>query len=136
MFTLDLNWWAILLSALVYFIIGMTWYSPLLFGNIWMKLSGIKMDKNKKPNMTKPIIVAILSNLVLVFVLSNLNSLLGYASFMEGAWLGFFVWLGFVAPIAIEKILWEGKPVKLYLINVIYHLVGLLIAGGILSAWQ
>ncbi|NBC66602.1 MAG: DUF1761 family protein, partial [Bacteroidetes bacterium] len=34
----SLNWLSIIAATVVYFILGALWYSPVLFGNIWMKL--------------------------------------------------------------------------------------------------
>ena len=37
--------------------------------------------------------------------------------------LGFWSWVGFVAPTMLGVVLWEQKPIKLYLINALYWLV-------------
>ena len=45
------NYLAVLVAAIVSMVIGGLWYSPLLFGNVWMKLSGITqkdVEKAKK----------------------------------------------------------------------------------------
>jgi len=56
-------------------------------------------------------------------------------SALEGAMLGAVVWLGFVATILINPVLFEGKSWTLYLINSGYQLVCLLVAGVILTVW-
>jgi hypothetical protein len=53
---MEINYLAVLVAALVSMVIGGLWYSPLLFGNIWMKLSGITqkdVEKAKKQGMMK-----------------------------------------------------------------------------------
>ena len=48
---------------------------------------------------------------------------------------GFWVWLGFIATTMIGIVLWEIKPVKLYLLIVAYYLISLLVMGSILALW-
>ena len=46
--SVTVNYVAVVGAAVVSFIIGMLWYSPLLFGNAWMKAGGFsKKDINK-----------------------------------------------------------------------------------------
>ena len=45
-----LNWWAILVAAVAYFILGAVWYSKALFGTKWAQL--IKLDTNN-PELKK-----------------------------------------------------------------------------------
>jgi hypothetical protein len=49
---------------------------------------------------------------------------------------GFWIWLGFIATSQINSVIWDGRPVKLYLINVGYYLVSYLAMGSILAVWQ
>src|SRR4051812_5193680 len=46
----DINWLAVLVAALTYFILGAIWYSKALFAPKWAKLVGIQMNSeaNKK----------------------------------------------------------------------------------------
>ena len=54
--TVDVSWVAVIVVAIISFVIGMLWYSPLLFGKQWMKLSDIgdkKMKEMKKKGMER-----------------------------------------------------------------------------------
>ena len=49
--TVDINYLAVLIAALASYVLGALWYSPVLFGKLWMKLSKIdpkNMDAAKK----------------------------------------------------------------------------------------
>jgi hypothetical protein len=46
---------------------------------------------------------------------------------------GFWNWLGFVAPVTLGKVLWEGKPWKLWFLDSGNYLLTLLGMGVILS---
>ena len=128
----------ILISAIISMVLGSLWYSPILFGKQWIKLMGISkkdMGKNKNKGMAKSYIVLFISSLVTIYVLSMFTSLLGASTFSQGMMIGFWVWLGFFATTMLGSVLWEKKPFSLYTINVSYHLVNLLIIGGILAVW-
>lgn len=127
------NWVGILVAAVVAMIIGFIWYSPMLFGKRWMKLSGIsqanasKMMKNPL-NMVGMFIAVIISALVLqLFILhSAITTVTG------GIVLGFLVWIGFVATTNFGMAAMSGKPWSLYIIQNIHLLIGLMVMGAIL----
>jgi hypothetical protein len=138
MFGYDINFAAVAVSAVVAFVIGMLWYSPLLFGNVWMKLTGKKksdLEKAKKKGMGKTFAVSIVSLLIMAGVLKYFIDLANASTVLEGAQIGFHIWLGFVATVLINSVLWEGKPVKLYLLNIAHYFVVLLVLGSILAVW-
>jgi len=45
------NWLANLLSALIPLVIGAIWYNPKVFGNAWMKASGMTEEQIRSGNM-------------------------------------------------------------------------------------
>jgi len=120
---------AIVVSAVVGMVVGALWYSPLLFGKTWMKLMGLtksSMDKAKKKGMGKSYFTMFISLLVMAYALSlflNVDGLMG----------AFWIWLGFIATIMFGSVIWEGKPLKLYFINVFHWLAVILVMGTILS---
>jgi len=138
MLEVDVNQFAVLVAAIVGMGIGALWYSPLLFGEAWMKLSGkTKADMKKaKKAMTKTYLSGFAGMLVTSFVLAAFLNSLGASRAVEGAFVGFWLWLGFVATVMLGMILWENKPVKLYLINAVHYLVVLVVIGTILAVWS
>ena len=46
----DLNWLAVIVAALAYFVVGAAWYAPALFGTIWMNAGGMEMPEGQRPN--------------------------------------------------------------------------------------
>ena len=67
----------------------------------------------------------------LVFASTYLNT----SGISAGLQTGFWNWLGFVVPVTVGSVLWDGKPWKLWFINAGYYLVMLLIMGVILALW-
>jgi len=135
---MSVNYLAVFLAAVVSFVLGMLWYSPVLFGKQWMKLSGLgKKDigKAKKKKMTGIMLTAFIANLVMAWVFLYLLGMLGYSDVLSGIVLGFLVWIGFFATTMLGSVLWEGKPWGLYVINAGYQLVNLVVIGAVLGAF-
>ena len=133
------NLLAVLVSAIIGMVIGALWYSPLLFGKVWMNLSGFtdkKMQEMKKKGMAVPYILNFISTLILSYVLALFISASQAVTIMQGAIVGFFVWIGFMATLMLNSVLWEGKPVKLYILNIAYHLITVIIMSVILTVWK
>lgn len=136
------NYGAVALAAVANMALGFLWYGP-LFGKQWMALSGITragIDAQKaKGGMWKSYVLALIGSLLMAFVLwhailfsgAYLNVKGAYAGLMGGFW----NWLGFVAPVTVSMVLWEGKPWKLWILTNGYYLVSLLVMGIILARW-
>lgn len=132
------NWVAVLLAAILQMVLGFLWYSPMLFGNAWMKLAGMKpsdMEKHKSA-MPKSAVLGLLAAAVMSFVLAQVLGFMQVKALMDGFLAGFWMWLGFVATVMSGMVLWEAKPVKLYLLNAGYYLVALLVSSAVLVLWK
>lgn len=129
-----INLVAVVAAAVASFVIGMAWYSPMLFGNTWMKLSGVdpkKMKGDKKKMMMTSMLGGVVTALLTSYVLAHFVDYVGAVDAMGGAMVAFWAWLGFVATVQAGSFLWEGKPVKLFLLNTTHSLVALVVAGMI-----
>lgn len=136
--SVDINYLAVLVAGIASMALGAFWYSPLAFGKMWMALSGLteaSMNEAKKKGMTKLYTLAFIGSLVMSYVLAHFVDYAGATTVQEGLQTGFWVWLGFMATKALGTVLWENKPVKLYVLNTAYDLVSLLIMASILAVW-
>jgi hypothetical protein len=127
---------AIILAAAANMMIGMVWYSPLLFGNTWMKLMGLTIERIKQQSaqMNKTYMISFVGA---IFEAAILRLLIGYLPFTDvfrGMLLGFWLWLGMIAPVQLTEVLFGNKPVKLFFLNTGYQLVAILVMGGIIAA--
>lgn len=134
---IPVNYLAIFLAAVSNMVIGSIWYSPILFLNPWMKISGVKMGgKNPTPSY----IIAFITALIAAYVLSHfiyltskgMGTELTTISAMTTAFWG---WLGFVAPATAGMSIWEGKPWSYWAIVSGYWLASLVAMSAILSYW-
>ena len=63
------NFLGILLAALIPMVIGIIWYNPKVFGNAWMKASGMDAEKAKGANMPLILGLSFLFSFFLAFAL-------------------------------------------------------------------
>ncbi|MEK7579422.1 MAG: DUF1761 domain-containing protein [Patescibacteria group bacterium] len=134
-----INILAILVSAIVCSFLGYFWYSKKMFGDTWMRLSGLPMTPADpvvaKKVMMKGVLMTLIGWVLSAWVLANVIALMGTDSFGGGLEVGFFAWLGLVAPAQIGMVMWERKPWKYFWITSGYQLVGLLVTSVILALW-
>lgn len=133
-----INWLAVVIMTLAMYVIGMAWYSKPLFGNQWMKLSGIteaKMKKVSKAKMMQSMVGALFSAFVFVAVVAYFIQLAGAVTFGQGALIGFYAWLGFLATTMLNGVFWKNEPWALYFLGIAHYLVVLIIVGGVLAIW-
>jgi len=133
-----INLLAVLVAAVAAMVGGMIWYSPGVFGNIWMKLSGLSkadLAKQKKKGMAKSMIVGFIATLVTAYFLASVVSFVGGSGVTLGIVMGVFIWFGFVATASLDSVLWAGTPFKLWLLNNSHKLVSFVIMGAIIGVW-
>lgn len=132
-----INWIAVFVAALAYFMLGAIWYSKLLFAPKW--IAYLKIDIND-PNAKKGMGAMFGGSFLLMFIsslaiaiLANKIGLVG--SWMSGAKLGLLVGCCFNMAGTGINYLYEKKPFGLFLINGFYQVCGSVIAGIIICVW-
>ena len=136
MFTINI--WAIVIATIVSFLISAVWYSSFLFGNDWLtlvKISENEVNTMRAAGMWRSYSIHLLSTLITLFVLAFAMSMIGIHNATDGAFIGFFAWLGFIAPSGVLDYLWRKTPMRLILIDSVCVLLSLVISGAILAAW-
>ena len=134
MLFVDINLVGIVLGAISNMVIGAIWYSPMVFGKIWMNLAGItqKEIESGKKQMPKIYSMAFVGALITAYILAIFLDLVGAATIGEGLQIGLLVWLGFVATTTLSTVLFENKKTNLYLLNNGYNLLSILVMSVIL----
>jgi len=130
----EINYIAVLASALVYFGIGLIWYSPKRLGDIWLKLNYLKNDGNK--NTVMLLFMAFLSTLTASFILSYFIYLAKAFSLVAGLAVGIITSIAVVATTVGFSFVSEERQIKLYLVDTGYHLIGFMIMGSVLAVWH
>jgi uncharacterized membrane protein YkgB len=132
----QLNWLAILVAAIAFFVLGAIWYS-FLFRNSWIKLTAVKMDD---PNAKKGVAAMMISSFILIFIctvgIALFLAKVGPSSWMSGAKVGLVAGVCFCFTAISNSYLYEKRPTGLHFINGGYNIVGCIIAGIILAVWK
>ncbi|MCE2407189.1 MAG: DUF1761 domain-containing protein [Pseudomonadales bacterium] len=127
------NWWAIIVASLVSFVIGWPWYGP-LFGTAWLDALGKSADEIQPS--PKPFIISLVTTLITAFVMAVLIVALNINTWSDGALLGLFVGIGFIAASNISDAAFCGWSWKLVAIQSGYRVLYSVIMGVILGVWQ
>ena len=115
--------------------IGAGWYSPRLFGNVWMEEMGLDPEKSKEDSSKKPFILSFLSSLVLAVALSFLIGWSDHLSFGGGIWMGLVVGIGVGAMAMAPQYAFSQRSLKLYLIDSGHNLAVMVVMCALLGPW-
>jgi len=137
------NYLAILVAAIVIFILGGLWYSNILFARKWIALQGRTEEQMKaqaaSANMPLMYFSAFVCAFLIAWVMAHLIAHMAAVTEVtagHGALFGVICWLGFAAPTSYATALFSGKPRQLWLIDTTYNLVSFVLAGIILAVWR
>ena len=135
---IQINYWAVLVAGVSNMILGALWYGP-LFGKIWMRLMGLsdeRLNELKVRGMGKLYAMAFVMALVMAYVLAHFANVWPTSGVSGAFQLAFWIWLGFIVTTMINSVLWEGKSFKLYMLNICYQLLALVVMAKILVLWR
>jgi hypothetical protein len=129
---------AVIVATLVHYILGGLWYS-VLFPNKFLQFinwSPEKVEAMGKQSHTKELVIAFVTSLILVYILAHFVQYTKATTALAGIQTAFWLWLGFVVTTQAATVIFEQRPLGLYLLNVSYQLVGCALAGAILAIWR
>lgn len=123
-----INYTTIGIAVIAQVIIGLLWYSKILFGKRWRKALNftkqeIEIEKNR--SRKKHLFASFLISIVTTYILALFIDTTQTTTILGGMYLALLVWLGFIATITLNGVLWERKPLAVYIINAGYYLVAL-----------
>jgi len=132
------NYLAVLVAAIVVFVLGWLWYSPFLFYKPWMRARGLDPDAamaNAKMPVGK-LGIELLRCFVLAFVIAHLVGGLGINNWFTAIHFGLLLWIAFPVVLLTGSVIWENVPVKVAVIHAGDWLVKVLVISIILSVWH
>lgn len=127
----NINYYAVVVSALLAFAVGGLWYSPFLFGKMWLEEMLLKAeDIRQKPSV---FIVSLVFSLIAVFIIADLlgpKPELIHAITISGL-------IGAVVFLALGiTYQFSNRSLRHLLIDGGYHLVIFTLFGLILGSWH
>ena len=140
---IEVNYTLIIVATLVQFVLGAVWYSPLMFGKIWMSIMEVsqytkeelqKMQKSMMPFYGLQFILTLITTncLAYVFAMGKMVDV-NYSVYMGAFW----VWFGFMMPVAVSAVIWSSTKRKYWLKQIAImcgmQFVGIMLAAFILT---
>lgn len=134
----SLNYLAIVAGIIINQALGAAWYGAL--GKPWMAEVGLTQEDMEAmkgtARMWYPYVVAIVSALIFTLGLAVVMQGMGAEDFVDGLILGLLAAIGFIATSYATTYSFEGRSLKLFLINSGYPLISYAIIGVLLAVWQ
>ena len=135
MHPVPINWLAFAAAVAARVVIGMIWYSPLLFGRAFSALTG-RSSQEIQAGLPLSIASDIIGAAVMAFILAHAVYYAGAQTWLYGAVVGLFNWLGFVVVTQVALVMYEKRPMRLFLINVAQWGLVLAVMGAIFAGWR
>jgi hypothetical protein len=125
---------SVLLAGIASILIEQIWYSPRLFGTIWLRLTNVSPEQVElgRRRTWYSAFIGLVASMVIALVMAYIGIALEVSSFGAAAGLGALCWIGFCAPTLLSQILWDQKPATLFLVNACYWLVAFIAMAAIL----
>lgn len=131
----DLNWLAVLVAGLAYFVIGAVWYTDALMGRQYRAALGIDPDAKATPGATL-LVINLVGWLVSALALGLVATAVGAEGVAEGLILGLVVGVGVVVTQMLVTTTYEGRGNALFKVNAPYVIIGYIVMGVILATWR
>lgn len=133
-----INYWAVLAAAAASMAVGAIWYSPGVFGNMWMKLTKVNPN-NAASNrqMTLMYVGTFVASLLTAYVLAHVTFLSHHffnnTFLLDALTTGLWLWLGFTAARVYVHDTFEGRRKKLTLLTMAHELVTILVMALVIG---
>ena len=130
------NYWAVLVAAVVAWLAGAAWYMSL--SKPWLAAVGMtpeKMQQNKdNPYAWVPFVLVFIGHLVMAWTLAGILGHFGSVNVKDGVITGALCWLGFVFTATLANNAFAGRSYRLTAIDGGHYLLVLVIMGAIIGA--
>lgn len=126
---------ASIVASISAFILGAIWYSPFMFGKIWLQAENLTKEMAAKQG--HPAFVYPIALLFLLFAAIAFSLFLGKnPSLNHSVWMGFYVGLFFVATSFGINYIFAARRWKLLFVDAGYHIVQFVLYGVVFGLWH
>ncbi|MHA1544673.1 MAG: DUF1761 domain-containing protein [Alphaproteobacteria bacterium] len=133
-----INYWAVLVAALVAMLIAMVWYHPKVMGSAWMAENNFKEKDLGDP--IPAMMLSFVANLILAFGLASFFIILQWTeptvTTLTGAFWGFGLAVLIHGAAAFPNYVFEKRSPMLFLIHISNSALGMAAMGAILAYWK
>jgi Protein of unknown function (DUF1761) len=130
-----INWLAVLVGGLAYFLLGFIWYT-VLFGKKWRSYNAAVMnDPNAKKGAGAIMFLSLVLMIVCALGLEIIAKRYGIFGWSGGLKLGLLTGICFSATAIHISYIYEKRPLGLHLINGLYNVAGNVVAAIVVCLW-
>lgn len=134
----QINYWAVIVSAIIYWLIGMLWFS-FLIGKNWheeMKKHGIKLSKYSGGKMAEKSVWTLILNFIVALGVAFLINATGVTTVGGAIGLGVLIAICFAAAVMATSYLWENRSLELSFYDIFYPFIGIIVTSIICGLWR
>jgi uncharacterized membrane protein YkgB len=133
-----LNWIAILVTGLAYWLLGALWFS-LLFGKIWsseVEKSGVKMERPSGGKMGMMFFTQFIYNVLATVGVAIVIVGMGVTTPAPAVKVGLVLGVLIAGVTQLQTLLWSGRSMKAMVIDLGYPVLGIILCSVILAVWH
>jgi hypothetical protein len=139
MFLTELNWIAVAIGFVLFFVVGAIWFGPKTFYPTWVRLMGLELPEGQglgRHGMAFVFGLTALGALVQVVALASIIHFVDPSmGALGGALTGLLVGIGITAAGSLSHRLFSGQGIRVWLIEVGGDIVALTLAGLVIGAF-
>lgn len=138
---LQINYWAVLLGAVLSMVIGSIWYGP-LFGKKWAEILGVNTkDKKQMKEMQESAMPLYFVQFILtLFQVLVLSHLVADTERVGGIERSLWICAAFVMPTLAGSVMWTNESTEKkwsrFLIQLFYYFILFFVFGAVLQFWK
>ena len=131
----ELNWLAIIVATVGWFILGAIWYAPPVMGRTWQRAANVEVPEGYRPSPAI-FVWTFLTYLIAVIATAILVSATATADTDEAIVLGLVVSIGYLVTSYIVAATYERRSWALVWINGVYNTIALVGVAILLAHWD
>jgi hypothetical protein len=130
-----INIWAVLVAAVVYWLLGAAWFT--ILSNPWLASIGKTMEQLQGAvNAGVAYSVALATSAIIAYVIGWVVVGTGEQTAVRGITVGALLWVGLVGTTIGTAFVFEGRSLEGFVLTAGYPLVGMLVMGAIVGGWK
>src|SRR3990167_2993747 len=120
---IQIDFLAVTLSAILYFIIMVVWYSKWFFGSV------CQLNGEKQCNLPVFLISSFIIGYLIAYFIAFFEAYLSVSTVADGMFVGFSLWIGFILPTQALPLIWYKKSIRVFLVDTSAQLLAFLTMG-------
>jgi len=134
----NINFAAVIVMAVFYFLLGYLWYSPVLFSSLWMDTLDMPIEQMKSRPLPMPYFLSVMGvySFLIIFILAIILKIMKAEKVAASVIYALLLSVGFILLPSFASHTAERTNLVHYLINYIYPVTGIVISAVILTLWK